>query len=260
VDTLEVSANSASWVPITFQSDATGSFEGILTASTNDPSQTALSVNLIGLAVLPSLSLDLDEGEDDKGKVVEKGLAAGDTISAQVFCRNLPPIDGFSLLFEVRQNQVLFLSNGGYQIGSVLSGALPIAASSDSTFQIDVASTGATSTGPSGMLASISLVLGPDFSDTTTVRLSRAVYSYASVLQTVDPVLSVLLSTEVNLLGDFTGDGAVGFRDFLQFAKQYGRKAGDPAFDSRYDLDNDLAVGFPDFLIFARNYGVQETS
>jgi hypothetical protein len=49
---------------------------------------------------------------------------------------------------------------------------------------------------------------------------------------------------------DFDGDGAVGFSDYLLFAKFYGADNGSLA-----DLDGDGAVGFSDFVQFAKAFG-----
>ena len=50
---------------------------------------------------------------------------------------------------------------------------------------------------------------------------------------------------------DFTGDGQVGFADFLLFAQAFSS----PVFDARFDLNRDGQIGFADFLIFAGVYG-----
>ena len=53
--------------------------------------------------------------------------------------------------------------------------------------------------------------------------------------------------------GDFDGDGAVNFSDFLLFVAVYDRDvAGENA---KFDLDRDGRVGFSDFLIFANVFG-----
>ena len=53
------------------------------------------------------------------------------------------------------------------------------------------------------------------------------------------------------LVGDFSGDGNVGFSDFILFAQAFGS----PDFDPKYDLSNDGKIGFADFLIFATAFG-----
>ena len=57
------------------------------------------------------------------------------------------------------------------------------------------------------------------------------------------------------ITGDFNGDRAVDFTDFLLFASGYGRARGEPAYDARFDLDDDGTVGFQDFLAFAQAFG-----
>ena len=51
--------------------------------------------------------------------------------------------------------------------------------------------------------------------------------------------------------GDFDGNGAVDFGDFLMFAEAFGN----PDADNRFDLDGSGAVDFPDFLIFVEGFG-----
>ena len=53
---------------------------------------------------------------------------------------------------------------------------------------------------------------------------------------------------------DFDADEAVGFNDFVMFAKAFGKTADMPGFDRMFDLDGNDAVGFSDFLIFAAAY------
>ena len=53
------------------------------------------------------------------------------------------------------------------------------------------------------------------------------------------------------------GDGIVRFNDFLLFARAYGARRGEEAFEDRFDLDPDDAIGFSDFLLFAKAYGAE---
>ncbi|MCZ6636528.1 MAG: hypothetical protein O7G87_24285 [bacterium] len=57
------------------------------------------------------------------------------------------------------------------------------------------------------------------------------------------------------VLGDFNGDRAVDFADFLLFAGGFGRLKGEEGYDDRFDLDGDGQVNFPDFLVFATAFG-----
>jgi hypothetical protein len=54
-----------------------------------------------------------------------------------------------------------------------------------------------------------------------------------------------------NVLGDFNGDGAVNFSDFLIFAVGFGRRLPDVEYNVQLDLNGDGEIGFSDFLIFA---------
>ena len=53
---------------------------------------------------------------------------------------------------------------------------------------------------------------------------------------------------------DFDDDGDVGFKDFIAFARQFGRKRLEMDYDERFDLDDDGEVTFLDFLAFVQAY------
>ena len=57
------------------------------------------------------------------------------------------------------------------------------------------------------------------------------------------------------LPGDFDGNGAVDFQDFLLFVAQFGKSSSDDGFDARMDLDGNGAVDFQDFLRFVAAFG-----
>jgi len=61
--------------------------------------------------------------------------------------------------------------------------------------------------------------------------------------------------TPTMLPGDFDGNGAVEFPDFLLFVAQFGKSSSDDGFDARMDLDGNGAVEFPDFLLFVAAFG-----
>jgi chitodextrinase len=50
--------------------------------------------------------------------------------------------------------------------------------------------------------------------------------------------------------GDFNGDLAVGFPDFLTFVGTFNKKLGDDGYNGDADFNGDGAVGFPDFISF----------
>ena len=57
-----------------------------------------------------------------------------------------------------------------------------------------------------------------------------------------------------HLIGDFDGNGEVGFPDFLGFAESFG-KTGAEGHDERHDLDANGVIDFSDFLKFATRFG-----
>lgn len=57
------------------------------------------------------------------------------------------------------------------------------------------------------------------------------------------------------LTGDFDGNGAVEFQDFLLFVAQFGKSSSDDGFNASMDLDGNGTVEFPDFLLFVAAFG-----
>ena len=60
------------------------------------------------------------------------------------------------------------------------------------------------------------------------------------------------------LKGDFDGNGAVQFGDFLRFAGGFGSTSASPDWDPLLDLNGDDRVDFTDFLTFAQFFGLSE--
>ena len=69
--------------------------------------------------------------------------------------------------------------------------------------------------------------------------------------------LGRVTSSPVRLTGDFNGDRAVDFIDFLLFAGSFGRSRGEEGYEARFDLDGNGRIAFSDFLSFAAAYGKQ---
>jgi hypothetical protein len=63
------------------------------------------------------------------------------------------------------------------------------------------------------------------------------------------------ITVQIGPIGDFDGDGEVGFQDFIVFAQVYGSAPDDDGWDSRFDLNGDGQIGFQDFVMFAQAYG-----
>lgn len=77
----------------------------------------------------------------------------------------------------------------------------------------------------------------------------RIVITFAKATDTGTP------GTPSMLPGDFDGNGAVDFQDFLLFVAQFGKSSSDDGFDARMDLDGNGAVDFQDFLRFVAAFG-----
>ena len=76
------------------------------------------------------------------------------------------------------------------------------------------------------------------------------------------PFLVVILTYSIawpGVPGDFTGDGHVGFEDFVAFVRNFGTSSSNDGFDGRFDLDLDGRVGFSDFVLFATAFGEANT-
>ena len=66
--------------------------------------------------------------------------------------------------------------------------------------------------------------------------------------------LGLFVVPDTGLIGDFDADGEVGFKDFVSFARGFGRRVGDSDFQPELDLDGDSEVGFKDFVVFVARY------
>ena len=105
-------------------------------------------------------------------------------------------------------------------------------------------------------ISDTSFTIPPDSSQTVTVTFmpdARGEWSSTLVLSSNDPeheeTLIALRGKGIAIIGDFDGDGTVGFKDFLKFAQAFGGT------DAQFDLNGDESVGFQDFIIFAENFG-----
>ncbi len=80
----------------------------------------------------------------------------------------------------------------------------------------------------------------------------RIVITFAKATDTGTPPTP---PTPTTLTGDFDGNGAVEFQDFLLFVAQFGKSSSDDGFDARMDLDGNGTVEFQDFLLFVAAFG-----
>lgn len=99
-------------------------------------------------------------------------------------------------------------------------------------------------------IAEIDFLTQQAFSDSATIRIENASFTTSGgTAYTLDQTWQILVrSAPTGLVGDFDGDGAVDFLDFIAFSAAFG---GD---DPQFDMDRDGSVGFGDFLIFAEKF------
>ncbi len=102
--------------------------------------------------------------------------------------------------------------------------------------------------GQSGAFVLIAGSLGQPFQ---TGELASSQYRLAAGF------LQPARAPSAGLTGDFNGDDAVDFADFVLFAGGFGKLRGEAGYDSRLDLDGDGAVGFGDFVRFAKVFGTR---
>jgi len=120
-----------------------------------------------------------------------------------------------------------------------------------------------TEDGTVDVLTSVELAVTRTVSDTVvysgSVQISPGV-DYVLLVQGIDAFGNVvghkaLAFTESGVTGDFDGDGAVGFGDFLLFAQHFGLVATDDGWNQKFDMDSSGDVGFTDFIAFAAAFG-----
>ncbi len=83
----------------------------------------------------------------------------------------------------------------------------------------------------------------------------RIVITFAKATDTGTPPTPPTPPTPSMLPGDFDGNGAVEFPDFLLFVAQFGKSSSDDGFDARMDLDSNGTIDFQDFLSFVAAFG-----
>lgn len=89
----------------------------------------------------------------------------------------------------------------------------------------------------------------------TVLRLGSGIGTNIVVASVSGVDQTVTFTSEALATSDFDGDGAVGFRDFVLFARNFGLSKNDDGFDTRFDLNADGEIGFQDFVAFARDFG-----
>ncbi len=170
----------------------------------------------------------------------------------------MPTLNGYSVTLQY-DPAFIDANTIAFEPGPLMPNALAVTQFSEASMIVSVAATGSSLSEVSeGLMGTLSFVVSENFEhpDSTAINLTNVTFSLGdgTLLEAVRSG-SITLSGTIALVGDFNGDGSVGFSDFLQLAQAFGTKSTDAGFDSRLDLDSDGEVGFSDFLLFAANFG-----
>lgn len=240
---------------LTFTPKLEGHYPTTLTIPNNDIRYESQSfvMNVSGVGRLTDILMDLNGDDGNQNKLLKKGIKAGDEIGVEIYVANLPDITAFKATLSYDSAQLAY---GSFNAGKVLPDILPLAIPKENAIELNIAATGgSSSTAETGLLGTAKFVVQPGFADSTDITMDAIAFSISGVLQTLSPALSVKLSSEPDLLGDFDGDGSVGFADFILFAQSFGQTVDNPGYNPSYDLDGDDSIGFSDFVTFAQNFG-----
>ncbi len=197
---------------------------GILTLTTNDPSQQVISISLSGQAT-----------------AIDPPAAPLIAVSANTLAFAETGIGASQILNLTAKNP-----GGAELIISSISAAGP--------FSLSIQS--------GTIAAGDSLVVEVTFVPVTAGSLDGTVTFISNA--SGDPVIVSLSGTAISsstgdsesaLLGDIDGSGSVDFTDFLSFARAFGATSEDALYDARADLDSNGSIDFSDFLTFAGQFG-----
>lgn len=243
---------------VLIEPSASGDINGAIDILSTDPDEPSASIPIMGKAFAAEISLDLESGPENKRVHVLKGVGSRDSVTVQLFGADMPTLNGYSVTL---QYDPTFIDTNtiAFEPGPLMPNALAVTQFTDASMTLSVAATGSSlSEASEGLMGTLSFAVSENFEhpDSTDINLTNVTFSLGdgTLLEAVRSG-SITLSAAIALVGDFNGDGSVGFADFLQLAQAFGKKSTDAGFDSRLDLDSDGEVGFSDFLLFAANFG-----
>ena len=227
-------------------------------AETGEPGAEAPSTELpTGPAGPIALDLNLDAGDQEQRQSTSVPKV-GDQVTIDVVgISGVLGNGGFQVKLQYDPAQLEWVGFQGKDIFVAGMAILPPPAGG--VVEISVAILAGQASKDSGSLGHATFKVLDGFTGETRVELISASYNESV---TVGPGGSVVvLGGETSVpadpvaRSDFSGDGEVGFDDFLLFAQNFGKQSVDPDFNVRVDLDDDGTVGFSDFLLFAGNFG-----
>ncbi len=249
------SGDSAS-VTLTIKPESPGEITGTITVLNTDPDQSNVTIPLTATVFSSQIDLDLERGPENRNAQTLQGVTSGDSITVQIFGTDMPTLNGFQVSLQHDPTSIN-TNSFAFEAGELIPDALAVIAHAENAVTVGTATTGKGSFEKnSGLMGTLTFVVADNFSDSTSINLTTAIFSLSDgTMVEIERYSSITLSVESQLTGDFDGDSSVGFSDFVQFAQVFGKQSTDADYDSRFDLDSDGMVGFSDFLIFAASFG-----
>ncbi|MDP6039453.1 MAG: hypothetical protein QGG64_12955 [Candidatus Latescibacteria bacterium] len=247
-------------VTINFEAQQEGLIHGVLTIVSNDgdtpevqiPIRAAVRLADPGEAIAGPVAVDLDLADGNQAVSLRSGVTAGDVVTMQVFANGLPSVSGVGFLLMFDPNALAFVVDG-FTGGNFIPGATYLATDWGGILDVGgVALSGDRGEG-SGLIGHVRFEVKEGFADSTFLAVTQIGFtgSDGSLQEERVRIIARLEAGQV-VVGDFDGDGAVGFADFLLFAAAFGGT------DPQFDLNDDGVVGFADFLIFGQAYGASK--
>ena len=203
-----------------------------------------------GEEIVGPIQVDLNASDGNQELKTKTGVKAGDTVTVQLFSDGFPEVIGYGFNIEYDANALAYVA-GSFAPGDFIAGATPLDTDKGGYIEVGAASLTGVSASGDGYLGKVDFILTDAFADSTYVAVTSVGFSLkeGGVQEQVVRVIGRLQAGNSGLMGDFDGNGSVGFTDFLMFAQAFGGT------DSRFDLDGNGSVGFTDFLMFAGQFG-----
>ena len=200
-----------------------------------------------------SLTLDLNDFEDDQSMSYLPVSPDGGRASIQIFGKNLKAIlvNELSMRFEYDATQVVY---EGFKRGSISSGTSALSGKGFVTIGMTLPDSDTRD--DSGLMGTLRF-RATDAITETEIRLVR-VELLGKQSETISMFLSVALQEALVISifsPDFNGNGIVDIPDFVLFVDVFGLKESEERYEAKYDLDGNGEIGVSDFLIFFDTFG-----
>ena len=219
---VTIGPGESATVDLQFEPQAGVGYGGSLTVVSDDPNSATVQISLLGAGFQPRGLLQVSVDTLDFG-----GVAVGktDTLGITLANQGAGPLT----IQDIQSDESAFVVLGEVQ-------HQVLAANENMMIVIRFEPQDSVGYGESLRIVSDD----PDRAEVRVVFLGAG----------FQPQVSVDVGQAV--VGDFDGDGQVGFADFLLFAAAFGGT------DPQFDLTGDGVVSFPDFLIFGQAYAASK--